>query len=214
MNALLAVELPDISVSYITIFTAVILLISIIVGAKKGFLKTIINLAVLVGSIVAALYASQYVYNILAEQSFMQSEIMSALGQPLAVFITFVGSYLVLKIVGAIINKILGKIPFLGVINKILGIIFQVIIGAVFVLVVVYLLNQFTSIEIVQALIDNAMNAKEPVGKLLVEKDFIQLILDKVAASSPEMEEIIGQLSNKLSEFVELIKAKLGQATA
>lgn len=214
MNALLAVELPDISVSYITIFTAVILLISIIVGAKKGFLKTIINLAVLVGSIVAALYASQYVYNFLAEQSFMQTEIMSALGQPLAVFITFVGSYLVLKIVGAIINKILGKIPFLGVINKILGIIFQVIIGAVFVLVVVYLLNQFTSIEIVQALIDNAMNAKEPVGKLLVEKNFIQLILDKVAASSPEMEEIIGQLSSKLSEFVELIKAKLGQATA
>lgn len=214
MNALLAVELPDIPVSYITIFTAVILLISIIVGAKKGFLKTIINLAVLVGSIVAALYASQYVYNFLAEQSFMQTEIMSALGQPLAVFITFVGSYLVLKIVGAIINKILGKIPFLGVINKILGIIFQVIIGAVFVLVVVYLLNQFTSIEIVQALIDNAMNAKEPVGKLLVEKNFIQLILDKVAASSPEMEEIIGQLSSKLSEFVELIKAKLGQATA
>ncbi|MEG2413910.1 MAG: CvpA family protein [Clostridia bacterium] len=155
MNILLAVNLP---VSYTTIAVAVLLLLMFIIGVRSGFLRSVLKLVTAVGAIVAAIFGSPYLYNIIIVQPFVEK--LGKLKEPLTQAISFIGVWLaaliVLKIVCAIINKAFGGGDgVFSSINRLLGGVLALAEGFLIVILITYFLNMFSNVGFVKTIIDN-----------------------------------------------------------
>lgn len=204
MNNLMAYTLPKlpINISYLTIVAAVILLIGFIVGIKKGILKSLKGIIVFVGSIALTIVGTPYVLKYTENISFLQS-LPSAVVTGIGAIITFI----VARIIFGIIFWLIGKIfrsrgdGRLNPINRILGAVFQTALAFLIVIVLCYVLTMFSNVAFLTPIYENAV-AGDAFGKMLIEKNFLSLLLDKLSEMWPLLNEYVQVIKDAAASLV------------
>lgn len=170
--------------SYITIAFAVIMVISALVGLTRGFFKSLTNLVALVAGIfLSALLGYKLVDRILAI-GFIESlgKIGNVIAVALGYLAVFLLVYIVLKIIFSLINRLINR--KLGVVNRLFGMLFNLAIGFVTVLVLIEVLRVFDGWGPIQSLFANARNASEPIGKWLIDNDWLSRFSNYLARNN------------------------------
>lgn len=204
MNNLMAYTLPElpINISYLTIVAAVILLIGFIVGIKKGILKSLKGIIVFVGSIALTIVGTPYVLKYTENISFLQS-LPSAVVTGIGAIVTFI----VARIIFGIIFWLIGKIfrsrgdGRLNPINRILGAVFQTALAFLIVIVLCYVLTMFSNVSFLTPIYENAV-AGDAFGKMLIEKNFLGLLLDKLSEMWPLLNEYVQVIKDAVASLV------------
>lgn len=144
-------SIPNNYFIYINIFIALIYLIFIIIGYKKGFLFEFISLIYTAGSAILAwflapIFASMFPIIMLSDKN-TEAELLSKLVNIDAIsntIIYFVIVFLILKLLYlfiAFILKGMNKLPVIGKFNKILGGIFGIVNATIVTIMLSMLLN-------------------------------------------------------------------------
>lgn len=204
MNNLMAYTLPSlpVNISYLTIVAAVILLIGFIVGLKKGILRSLKGIIIFVGSIALTIVGTPYLLKYTAGISFLQS-LPSAVVTGIGAIITFILARIVLGIVFWLLGKIFrsrgdGK---LNPINRILGAVFQTALAFLMVIVLCYVLTMFSNVSFLTPIYENAL-AGDAFGKMLVEKNILGMLLDKLSEAWPLLSEYVQTIKDAVASLV------------
>lgn len=204
MNNLMAYTLPNLpaNISYLTIVAAVILLIGFIVGLKKGILRSLKGIIIFVGSIALTIVGTPYLLKYTASISFLQS-LPSAVVTGLGAIITFILARIILGIVFWLLDKIFrsrgdGK---LNPINRILGAVFQTALAFLMVIVLCYVLTMFSNVSFLTPIYENAV-AGDAFGKMLIEKNFLGMLLDKLSEAWPLLSEYVQTVKDAVASLV------------
>lgn len=128
----------------IDIILGIILLLAFIMGLKKGLFVTLASLIGLVLGVYGAIYFSDYVADYISNW-FSWSEQLTNLA---AFAITFSGIVFVVSLAGKFLTKI-ANFAFLGIFNKLLGGVFNVLIYAFIVSVIFMFFNDWKNSEYV-----------------------------------------------------------------
>lgn len=204
MNNLMAYTLPSlpVNISYLTIVAAVILLIGFIVGLKKGILRSLKGIIIFVGSIALTIVGTPYLLKYTAGISFLQS-LPSAVVTGIGAIITFILARIILGIVFWLLGKIFrsrgdGK---LNPINRILGAVFQTALAFLMVIVLCYVLTMFSNVSFLTPIYENAL-AGDAFGKMLVEKNILGMLLDKLSEAWPLLSEYVQTIKDAVASLV------------
>lgn len=204
MNNLMAYTLPElpINISYLTIVAAVILLIGFIVGLKKGILRSLKGIIIFVGSIALTIVGTPYLLKYTANISFLQS-LPSAVVTGIGAVLTFILARIILGIVFWLLGKIFrsrgdGK---LNPINRILGAVFQTALAFLMVIVLCYVLTMFSNVSFLTPIYENAASG-DAFSKMLIEKNFLGLLLDKLSEAWPLLSEYVQTIKDAVASLV------------
>ena len=107
-------------------------------GFRKGLIVELFSLIALIAGIYAAVYFSDYAANFLIENFSLNEDYV-----PIISFIvTFIGVVVIVYFVGKLIEKLVDMVA-LGVLNKLGGAAFGILKAAVFLSIVIMLINSF-----------------------------------------------------------------------
>lgn len=126
------------------IILGIILIFSFFQGTKKGLFVTLASLIGLVLGIIGAIYFSDYAANYINEWFSWNKQTTSFV----AIAVTFIAIVIIVNWAGKFLTKIV-DFAFLGVFNKILGGIFNMIISAFIVSVIFMFFNEWNATEYV-----------------------------------------------------------------
>ena len=126
------------------IILGIILIFSFFQGTKKGLFVTLASLIGLVLGIIGAIYFSDYAANYINEWFSWNKQTTSFV----AIAVTFIAIVIIVNWAGKFLTKIV-DFAFLGVFNKILGGIFNIIISAFIVSVIFMFFNEWNATEYV-----------------------------------------------------------------
>ncbi len=105
-------------------------------GFRKGFIVELFSLAALVVGIYAAVYFSDYAARFLIENFAMNEDYVPII----SFIITFIGVVIIVYFVGKLLEKLVNMVA-LGVLNKLGGAAFGILKAAVFLSIVIMLIN-------------------------------------------------------------------------
>jgi membrane protein required for colicin V production len=128
----------------IDILLGIIFLLAFITGLKKGLFVTLASLIGLILGVYGAIYFSDYVADYISDW-FSWSEQLTNLA---AFAVTFCGIVFVVSLAGKFLTKI-ASFAFLGIFNKILGGLFNVLIFAFIVSVIFMFFNDWENSDYV-----------------------------------------------------------------
>lgn len=126
------------------IILGIILIFSFFQGTKKGLFVTLASLIGLVLGIIGAIYFSDYAANYINEWFSWNKQTTSFV----AIAVTFIAIVIIVNWAGKFLTKIV-DFAFLGVFNKILGGVFNMIISAFIVSVIFMFFNEWNATEYV-----------------------------------------------------------------
>ena len=126
------------------IILGIILIFSFFQGTKKGLFVTLASLIGLVLGIIGAVYFSDYAANYINEWFSWKEQTISVV----AMSVTFIAIVIIVNWAGKFLTKIV-DFAFLGVFNKILGGVFNMIISAFIVSVIFMFFNEWNATEYV-----------------------------------------------------------------
>ena len=126
------------------IILGIILIFSFFQGTKKGLFVTLASLIGLVLGIIGAIYFSDYAANYINEWFSWKEQTTSFV----AMAVNFIAIVIIVNWAGKFLTKIV-DFAFLGVFNKILGGIFNMIISAFIVSVIFMFFNEWNATEYV-----------------------------------------------------------------
>ena len=124
--------------NYIDIIIAIPMVWLAYQGFKKGFVVELFSLAALIGGIYAAVYFSDYAAKFIIENFSVNEDYV-----PIISFIvTFIGVVVVVYFIGKLVEKLVNMVA-LGVLNKLAGAAFGILKAAVFLSIIIMLINSF-----------------------------------------------------------------------
>lgn len=126
------------------IILGVILIYSFFQGTKKGLFVTLASLIGLVLGIIGAVYFSDYAANYINEWFSWKEQTISVV----AMSVTFIAIVIIVNWAGKFLTKIV-DFAFLGIFNKLLGGVFNMIISAFIVSVIFMFFNEWNATEYV-----------------------------------------------------------------
>ncbi len=145
--------------NYIDILLIILLAIAAINGLVKGFVEELAGLAGLILGIWAALHFSGMVADFLTSQFNWTFRHLSVV----AFFITFVLVVILVEIVGSAVNKLV-KAVHLGFVNRLAGLVFGVVKGALILSVLLVVFNKIDKdVHILSATTKAESKLYEPV---------------------------------------------------
>ena len=156
------------------IILGIILIFSFFQGTKKGLFVTLASLIGLVLGIIGAIYFSDYAANYINEWFSWNKQTTSFV----AIAVTFIAIVIIVNWAGKFLTKIV-DFAFLGVFNKILGGIFNMIISAFIVSVIFMFFNEWNATEyLISEEKKNNSYLYEPIANLapLVLPDLVEEI--------------------------------------
>ena len=156
------------------IILGIILIFSFFQGTKKGLFVTLASLIGLVLGIIGAIYFSDYAANYINEWFSWNKQTTSFV----AIAVTFIAIVIIVNWAGKFLTKIV-DFAFLGVFNKILGGIFNMIISAFIVSVIFMFFNEWNATEyVISEEKKNNSYLYEPIANLapLVLPDLVEEI--------------------------------------
>ena len=156
------------------IILGIILIFSFFQGTKKGLFVTLASLIGLVLGIIGAIYFSDYAANYINEWFSWKEQTTSFV----AMAVTFIAIVIIVNWAGKFLTKIV-DFAFLGVFNKILGGVFNMIISAFIVSVIFMFFNEWNATEyVISEEKKNNSYLYEPIANLapLVLPDLVEEI--------------------------------------
>ena len=156
------------------IILGIILIFSFFQGTKKGLFVTLASLIGLVLGIIGAIYFSDYAANYINEWFSWNKQTTSFV----AIAVTFIAIVIIVNWAGKFLTKIV-DFAFLGVFNKILGGVFNMIISAFIVSVIFMFFNEWNATEyVISEEKKNNSYLYEPIANLapLVLPDLVEEI--------------------------------------
>ena len=126
------------------IILGIILIFSFFQGTKKGLFVTLASLIGLVLGIIGAIYFSDYAANYINEWFSWNKQTTSFV----AIAVTFIAIVIIVNWAGKFLTKI-ADFAFLGIFNKLLGGVFNMIISAFIVSVIFMFFNEWNATEYV-----------------------------------------------------------------
>ena len=126
------------------IILGIILIYSFFQGTKKGLFVTLASLIGLVLGIIGAVYFSDYAANYINEWFSWKEQTISVI----AMSVTFIAIVIIVNWAGKFLTKIV-DFAFLGIFNKLLGGVFNMIISAFIVSVIFMFFNEWNATEYV-----------------------------------------------------------------
>ena len=156
------------------IILGIILIFSFFQGTKKGLFVTLASLIGLVLGIIGAIYFSDYAASYINEWFSWNKQTTSFV----AIAVTFIAIVIIVNWAGKFLTKIV-DFAFLGVFNKILGGVFNMIISAFIVSVIFMFFNEWNATEyVISEEKKNNSYLYEPIANLapLVLPDLVEEI--------------------------------------
>jgi membrane protein required for colicin V production len=141
--------------NYIDIIFLVLLALFSWQGFRRGFVIELASLAALVLGIYAALYFSGYVADFLSNSLSMGPQYVKVV----AFLITFIVIVFLVYALGRLLEKLVDMVA-LGFVNKIAGVVFGILKGAVLISIVLMIINYFN---------EDFVSAEKKEGSLLYE---------------------------------------------
>ncbi len=120
------------------IILGIILILSFVSGMKKGLFVTLASLIGLVLGIIGAIYFSEYAAGYLYEQLSWSEQTINITAR----VITFIGIVVLVSWAGKFLTK-MADFAFLGIFNKILGGVFNVLISAFIISIIFMFFNNW-----------------------------------------------------------------------
>lgn len=183
--------------SYTTIAFLVIMLLSAVIGAVRGFLKTLFSLLSSVGAVALAVFVSPYLSTMLQEQEAVASALGNfapAICYAASFLIILIVAVLILKIIFALLQRAMQDAPVLTGVNRFLGVVINLVLGFFVCLVITYLISIFSSAEFAQTVIEDAH--RDPLGTWLFDSNPIAKLMESLAASN-----------ETFAKFLEMLKS-------
>ena len=156
------------------IILGIILIFSFFQGTKKGLFVTLASLIGLVLGIIGAIYFSDYAANYINEWFSWKEQTTSFV----AMAVTFIAIVIIVNWAGKFLTKI-ADFAFLGIFNKLLGGVFNMIISAFIVSVIFMFFNEWNATEyVISEEKKNNSYLYEPIANLapLVLPDLVEEI--------------------------------------
>ena len=156
------------------IILGIILIFSFFQGTKKGLFVTLASLIGLVLGIIGAIYFSDYAANYINEWFSWNKQTTSFV----AIAVTFIAIVIIVNWAGKFLTKIV-DFAFLGIFNKLLGGVFNMIISAFIVSVIFMFFNEWNATEyVISEEKKNNSYLYEPIANLapLVLPDLVEEI--------------------------------------
>ena len=156
------------------IILGIILIFSFFQGTKKGLFVTLASLIGLVLGIMGAIYFSDYAANYINEWFSWNKQTTSFV----AIAVTFIAIVIIVNWAGKFLTKI-ADFAFLGIFNKLLGGVFNMIISAFIVSVIFMFFNEWNATEyVISEEKKNNSYLYEPIANLapLVLPDLVEEI--------------------------------------
>ncbi len=156
------------------IILGIILIYSFFQGTKKGLFVTLASLIGLVLGIIGAVYFSDYAANYINEWFSWKEQTTSVV----AMAVTFIAIVIIVNWAGKFLTKIV-DFAFLGIFNKLLGGVFNMIISAFIVSVIFMFFNEWNATEyVISEEKKNNSYLYEPIANLapLILPDLIEEI--------------------------------------
>ena len=156
------------------IILGIILIFSFFQGTKKGLFVTLASLIGLVLGIIGAVYFSDYAANYINEWFSWKEQTTSFA----AMAVTFIAIVIIVNWAGKFLTKI-ADFAFLGIFNKLLGGVFNMIISAFIVSVIFMFFNEWNATEyVISEEKKNNSYLYEPIANLapLVLPDLVEEI--------------------------------------
>jgi len=156
------------------IILGIILIYSFFQGTKKGLFVTLASLIGLVLGIIGAVYFSDYAANYINEWFSWKEQTTSVV----AMAVTFIAIVIIVNWAGKFLTKIV-DFAFLGIFNKLLGGVFNMIISAFIVSVIFMFFNEWNATEyVISEEKKNNSYLYEPIANLapLILPDLIENI--------------------------------------
>ena len=156
------------------IILGIILIYSFFQGTKKGLFVTLASLIGLVLGIIGAVYFSDYAANYINEWFSWKEQTTSVV----AMAVTFITIVIIVNWAGKFLTKIV-DFAFLGIFNKLLGGVFNMIISAFIVSVIFMFFNEWNATEyVISEEKKNNSYLYEPIANLapLILPDLIEEI--------------------------------------
>ena len=156
------------------IILGIILIFSFFQGTKKGLFVTLASLIGLVLGIIGAIYFSDYAANYINEWFSWKEQTTSFA----AMAVTFIAIVIIVNWAGKFLTKI-ADFAFLGIFNKLLGGVFNMIISAFIVSVIFMFFNEWNATEyVISEEKKNNSYLYEPIANLapLVLPDLVEEI--------------------------------------
>jgi membrane protein required for colicin V production len=156
------------------IILGIILIFSFFQGTKKGLFVTLASLIGLVLGIMGAIYFSDYAANYINEWFSWKEQTTSFA----AMAVTFIAIVIIVNWAGKFLTKI-ADFAFLGIFNKLLGGVFNMIISAFIVSVIFMFFNEWNATEyVISEEKKNNSYLYEPIANLapLVLPDLVEVI--------------------------------------
>ena len=156
------------------IILGIILIFSFFQGTKKGLFVTLASLIGLVLGIIGAIYFSDYAANYINEWFSWNKQTTSFV----AIAVTFIAIVIIVNWAGKFLTKI-ADFAFLGIFNKLLGGVFNMIISAFIVSVIFMFFNEWNATEyVISEEKKNNSYLYEPIANLapLVLPDLVEEI--------------------------------------
>lgn len=136
------------SAFYLDLIAIGVILLTSIIGMYKGFFASFLALLGFVGTFLLSYFCSDKILillnSIFSFTDFLQGVLGSTAGRVVAVVLSFIITYLLIKLVVFILNHTIGKIfkgRALGGVNKFMGFILGTVKGVAYVAVVLVVLN-------------------------------------------------------------------------
>lgn len=186
------------SFSYSSIAILAVLVLCLIIGIFRGFMKSLFGMLAVILSIVATIFISPQLYPLFAKMTFFAN--LGTLGSNLATFtstlVVSLGTYIILKVIFMFVRRALRGFHIVTVADRILGAIFNVVIGFFVISFVFYIITMFSSVPFFSSIVQDA--AKDPIGKFFTENNVIELILNSLAKTSPAVQSFIDALNGAI----------------
>lgn len=187
------------AISYVTIGAGVVLLVCLIIGLKRGMLRSLLSLISVAGSIVATIFLAPLLAPSFQDLSFV-TKIKGYgfnLAPIMASLIVFLGVFIITSIIFHFIIKAFDSIEILKSIDRILGMIFHLVSGFAFIIIVCYIINMFN----ISSIIENAKT--DAFGNWLISNNIIDQLLQK-----------LGENNSKIKDFIDSIPSLVPKAKA
>jgi membrane protein required for colicin V production len=124
--------------NYLDIIIAILLILSAFNGFSKGFVIELTSLVALIAGLFAAVYFSDVTADFLTSYFSVSSKYLSII----AFTLTFILVLIAVVFVGRIVEKFVDML-MLGFLNKLAGLVFGVVKGALIISVLIFVINHF-----------------------------------------------------------------------
>ena len=163
--------------SVLSIISIIVLVICLIVGIVRGIVKTLLRLCAAVGTALLSVFVTPYLAKALTSSSVLKNVHPSILSGISALIIVILAS-LVFGLIIFVVNKRVSD-SALSSTNRLLGGLFYVFIGFVFLILLGYVINIFRDASFMQSII--ADSKKDVFANWLVTNNLFNKFMQAVA---------------------------------